>query len=93
MAILAPWEPSDALKFKAYDLSGIGGLVWQNGGKSAKTGIRPACLTLPPEDAPWLKLRVADRQGNLSQVFMVPLPPNAAPIPDNLPLEVDVEDF
>ena len=92
MAILAPWGPADVLKFRAYDLNGIGGLVWQNGGKAAKTGIRPARLTLPPDDAQWLKLRVADQPGNLSQVFMIPLPPNDAPIPENLPLEVDVEE-
>ena len=93
LSILAPWSPADVLKFRAYDLNGIAGLVWQNGGKSVKTGIRPACLTLPPDDAQWLKLRVSDQPGNLSQVFMVPMPPNAAPIPENLPLEVNVEDF
>ena len=93
MAILAPWNPADVLKFRAYDLNGVAGLVWQNGGKSTKTGIRPAALTLPPDDAQWLKLRVADRPGNLSQVFMIPLPPNAAPIPENLSPFVDVEDF
>jgi hypothetical protein len=92
MAILAPWGPSDVLKFRAYDLNGVGGIVWQNGGKSAKTGIRPARLTLPPDDAQWLKLRVADQPGNLSQVFLIPMPPNAAPISENLPLNVDVED-
>ena len=92
MAILAPWGPSDVLKIRAYDLNGIGGLVWQNGGKSDKTGIRPARLTLPPDDAQWLKLRVADRPGNLSQVLLFPMPPKAAPIPENLPLTVDVED-
>ncbi|MEI6210767.1 MAG: hypothetical protein WCR06_04005 [bacterium] len=93
MAILAPWGPSDVLKFKAYDLSGVAGLSWQNNGKSARTGIRPARLALPPDDAQWLKLRLSDRAGNFSPVFMLPVPPNALPIPPNLPLEVDVEDF
>jgi hypothetical protein len=69
----------------------VAGLAWQNGGKCASTGLRPARVALPPDDARWLKLRVADRAGNLSPVFMVPLPPPAAPIPETLPLEVDVE--
>jgi hypothetical protein len=90
-AILAPWGAADALRFQAYDLSGVAGLAWQNGGKCASTGLRPARVALPPDDARWLKLRVADRVGNLSPVFMVPLPPPAAPIPETLPLEVDVE--
>ena len=50
-------------------------------------------LALPADDAQWLKVRVADRPGNLTQVFMFPMPPNAAPVPENLPAEVDVEDF
>ena len=93
MAILAPWGPADVLKFNAYDINGIAGLVWQNGGHSAKTGLRPACLTLPPEDAQWLKVRVSDRPGNLTPVFMVPLPPHTVPMPDNLPPDVEEEDF
>ncbi len=93
MAILAPWGAADVLKFKAYDLNGIAGITWQSGGKSDQTGIRPARLALPPEDAAWLKLRIADRPGNLSPVYMIPLPPNAAPIPESLPLNVPVEDF
>ena len=93
MAILAPWGVADVLKFKAYDLNSIGGLVWQSGGKSTRTGIRPARLALPPEDAQWLKLRVSDGAGNLTPIFMVPMPPNAAPLPEDLPLEVDVEDL
>ena len=93
MAILAPWTPEDVLRFKAYDINGIAGLVWQNGGKSTFTGMRPACLTLPPDDAQWLKLRVADQPGNFSPVFMIPMPPNAAPPPENLPPTLPVEDF
>ena len=93
MAILAPWSAADVLKFRAYDLSGIAGAVWQNGGQSTRTGIRPACLHLPPDDAQWLKLRVSDRPGNLTPVFMVPLPPNTAPVPENMPPDVDVEDY
>lgn len=93
MAILAPWSPDDVLKFRAYDLNDIAGLVWQNGGKSGYTGIRPACLTLPPDDAQWLKLRVADQPGNFSPVFMIPMPPNVTPPPENLPPTQPVEDF
>lgn len=92
MAILASWGPADVLQLKAYDFNGIAGIFWQNGGKSAKTGIRPARLTLPLDDARWLKLRVSDRAGNSSPVFMLPMPPNAVSIPENLPWEVDVED-
>jgi hypothetical protein len=93
LAILAPWGTNDVLRLQSYDLNGVAGLVWQNGGKSAKTGLRPARLVLPPDDAQWLKVRVADRLGNLSHVFMIPTPPSAAPVPDNLPLEVDVENY
>lgn len=88
-AILAPWGANDVLKIQAYDLSGVAGLVWQNGGKSTQTNLRPARLTLPPDDAQWLKLRVADRHGNLTEAYLVPLPPPAAPIPEALPLEVN----
>ena len=93
LAILAPWGTNDVLRLQSYDLNGVAGLSWQNGGKSAKTGLRPARLVLPPDDAQWLKVRVADRLGNLSHVFMIPTPPSAAPVPDNLPLEVDVENY
>ena len=93
MAILAPWGPGDVLRFQAYDLNGVAGLRWQNGGKSAKTGIRPASVVLPADDAQWLKVRVADTPGNLSPVYMIPVPPRAAAAAGNQPLEVDVENF
>jgi len=87
-AILAPWGPNDTLKIQAYDLSGVAGLVWQNGGQSDQTTLRPARLTLPPDDAQWLKLRVADRHDNLTEAYLVPIPPAASAIPENLPAEV-----
>jgi hypothetical protein len=93
LSILAPWSAPDVLRFRAYDLNGANGLTWQGGGASARLGLRPARLTLPADDNRWLKVRVADRPGNLSKVFLYPMPPNAAPVPESFPAEVEVEDF
>lgn len=91
MAILAPWSGPDLFKLQAYDINGIAGLVWQNGGHSTLTGLRPARLSLPPQDPNWLRVRVSDKPGNLTPLFMLPMPPGGAPVAADLPVEVPVE--
>jgi hypothetical protein len=92
MAIVAPWKTNDVINCKAYDASGVAGITWQDHGSSTNTAIRPAVLTLPASHPPWLKLRVADRAGNLTPAYLFPLPPTTNPVPDNLPLTFPVED-
>jgi hypothetical protein len=89
-AVLAPWGADDVLKFRAYDMSGLRGLVWQGGGALTGLGIRPSRLKVPAEDALWLKVRIADRPGNLSDFFFIPIPPGS--VGNALPAEVPVED-
>ncbi len=74
-AIMAPYGEKDIVRFRAYDISGVEGLKW-SGGSSTKLSLRPS---LVPRDAGsvWLDVRVADRSGNLSQLYMIPVPPVA----------------
>jgi len=83
-AVLAPYGADDIVRFRAYDASGIAGLVWP-GGKSEHPAIRPSCVFQPP-NTPWLDIRVNDRVGNLSPIYLIPVPPVALPQP--LPAEV-----
>lgn len=89
-AIMAPWGADDVLKFRAYDLSGLRGLVWQGGGTSTALGVRPSCLKVPADDALWLKVRLADRPGNLTDFLFIPIPPGF--INHALPAEVPFND-
>jgi hypothetical protein len=89
-AILSPWGAEDVLKFRAYDLCGLRGLVWQGGGTSACMGARPSRLKLPADDAIWLKVRLADRPGNLSDFIFIPIPPGS--YRGTLPAEVPLDD-
>ena len=83
-AILAPWNSDHQIPIKAYDLSGIKGLVWK-GGESEGTGIRPANLALPATDLNWFRFRVGDRRGNLTDTWMIPIPPGSQKTKANLP--------
>jgi len=87
-AVLAPYADAHVVRFRAYDASGIAGLVWE-GGQSAQLGIRPSRVTRPA-GAVWLDVRVHDRAGNRTPIFMIPVPP--LPLPDSLPAEVAVEE-
>ena len=84
LAILAPWNSDHVLPVKAYDLSGIKGLLW-SGGESAATGIRPANLALPANDPHWFRFRIGDRSGNLTDTWMIPVPPGSEKTKPNLP--------
>jgi len=88
VALLAPYGEKDIVRFRAYDVSGIAGISW-SGGRSDRLAIRPAQAARPP-NAAWLDIRVADRSGNRSPVYMIPVPP--VPLPGNPPAEVAVED-
>jgi len=83
IAILAPWESDHLIPIRAYDLSSIKGLVWP-GGESAVTGIRPANLPLPAEDPNWFRFRISDRRGNLTDTWMIPVPPGSVNSKPNL---------
>jgi hypothetical protein len=92
-AVLAPWGADSLLKFRAYDFSGVAGLVWQGRGTSPSCGLRPARIQLPADDPLWLRVRVADRAGNQTSAFLFPVPPGGLAVPESLPAEVEVEDF
>lgn len=82
--ILAPWNSDHLLPVKAYDLSGIKGLVW-SGGESENTGLRPANLALPASDPNWFRFRISDRRGNLTDTWMIPIPPGSQKTKFTLP--------
>lgn len=84
-AVLAPYGDAHIVRFRAYDVSGIEGLSWE-GGRSAQLAIRPSRVNRPP-NAPWLDVRIGDRAGNRSPVYMIPVPP--VPLSDKLPAELD----
>jgi hypothetical protein len=84
IAILAPWNSDHLIPLKAYDLSGIKGLVWQ-GGESENTGLRPANLSLSANDPYWFRFRVSDRSGNRTDTWMIPIPPGTQKTKANLP--------
>jgi hypothetical protein len=84
LAILAPWTSDHLIPLKAYDLSSIKGLVWP-GGESELTGIRPANLALPAADPNWFRFRVSDRRGNLTDSWLIPIPPGSEKTKANLP--------
>ena len=86
-AVLAPYGETNVVRFRAYDVSGIEGLSWE-GGRSAHLAIRPSRVTRPPNTA-WLDVRVSDRAGNRSPIYMIPVPP--VPLSDKLPAEVEDE--
>ena len=73
-AILAPWNSDHLIPIKAYDLSSVKGLVW-SGGESENTGLRPANIALPSTDPNWFRFRISDRRGNLTDTWMIPIPP------------------
>jgi hypothetical protein len=75
-AILAPWHSDILLPLKPYDLSHIKGLIWA-GGETTHTGIRPANLALPKEDPFWFRFRIGDRQGNQTDTWLIPIPPDS----------------
>ncbi len=83
-AILAPWNSDHLIPVKAYDLSCIKGLVWP-GGESENTGIRPANIVLPANDPNWFRFRISDRRGNLTDTWMIPIPPGSQKTKANLP--------
>ena len=83
-SILAPWNSDHLIPIKAYDLSSIKGLQW-DGGESENTGIRPANLTLPAKDPYWFRFRISDRRGNLTDTWMLPVPPGTEKTKANLP--------
>ncbi len=82
--ILAPWDSDHLVPVKAYDLSSIKGLVW-SGGSSEQTGLRPANLELPASDPNWFRFRISDRRGNLTDTWMIPVPPGTQKTKANLP--------
>ena len=84
LAILAPWNSDDLIPVKAYDLSGIKGLIW-SGGETVCTAFRPANLSLPTKDPNWFRFRVSDRRGNLTDTWMIPIPPGSQKTKTNLP--------
>ncbi len=84
LAILAPWNSDHLIPIKAYDLSSIKSLVWQ-GGESENTGLRPANLALPANDPNWFRFRISDRRGNLTDTWMLPIPPGSSKTKANLP--------
>jgi len=84
LSILAPWNSDHLIPLKAYDLSSSrarGG----GGGGAEQTGIRPANLTLPPADPHWFLFRISDRRGNLTDTWMIPIPPGSEKTKANLP--------
>jgi hypothetical protein len=83
-AILAPWTSDHLIPLKAYDLNSIKGLVWQ-GGEAEQTGVRPANLTLPKTDPYWFRFRISDRRGNLTDTWMIPIPPGSENTKPTLP--------
>jgi hypothetical protein len=83
-AILAPWTSDHLIPVKAYDLSGIKGFVW-SGGETACTAFRPANLALPAKDPNWFHFRIGDRRGNLTDTWMIPIPPGTQKTKANLP--------
>jgi hypothetical protein len=83
-AILAPWTSDHLIPLKAYDLSSIKGLVW-SGGKSESTGLRPANIALPATDPYWFRFRISDRRGNLTDTWMIPVPPGTSKTKAGLP--------
>lgn len=84
VAILAPYGEKDIVRFRAYDVSGLAGLSW-SGGRSDRLAIRPSQVARPP-NAAWLDVRVSDRAGNHSPIYMIPVPPVA--LPGSPPAEV-----
>ena len=86
-AVLAPYGETNVVRFRAYDVSGIEGLSWE-GGRSAHLAFRPSRVTRPPNTV-WLDVRVSDRAGNRSPIYMIPVPP--VPLSDKLPAEVEDE--
>jgi len=84
VSILAPWNSDHLIPIKAYDLNSVTGLVWP-GGTSPLTGIRPANLDLPAGDPNWFRFRIGDRRGNLTDTWMIPIPPETKKTKANLP--------
>ncbi len=90
IAILSPWDSDHLIPIKAYDLSSVKGIVWP-GGESELTGLRPANLQLPAADPNWFRFRISDRRGNLTDTWMVPLPPGSNNSKPDLPAFEAVE--
>ncbi|MDD5705878.1 MAG: hypothetical protein PHR35_08130 [Kiritimatiellae bacterium] len=88
-AVMAPWTAADVVPFRAYDASGVAGIFWQGGGQTPLTVLRPARVTLPPEDNLWMKIFIRDRAGNAMPPVMLPIPPDSVKAPANLPLAED----
>ena len=76
LSILSPWHSALQIPIRAYDLSTVAGLQWK-GGRSQATGIRPANLQLPPDDPLWFRFRLQDGRGNLTDTWMIPVPPGS----------------
>ena len=85
LSILASWESTDVIPIHAYDLSGIKGLVGPKG-LYETTLIRPANLSNEiPDHSHWFPFRVSDQQGNLSDTWMIPIPPDSKKTEPALP--------
>ncbi|MDD4102577.1 MAG: hypothetical protein PHU80_08100, partial [Kiritimatiellae bacterium] len=84
LAILAPWDSDHLIPIRAYDLSSVKGLVW-GGGESELTGLRPANMQLPEADPNWFRFRISDRRDNLTDTWMIPVPPGCVNSKPNLP--------
>ena len=77
-SILAPWAPADILPVRAYDINGVKGLIWGADGFSPHTAIRPASLGLANDQGGGFAFRVSDGVGNLTETWVIPVPPTTA---------------
>ena len=84
LSVLSPWDSDQFIPLKPYDLNSIKGLIW-SGGETTNTGIRPANLQLPETDPNWFRFRVADRRGNLTDTWLLPIPPETKKTKPELP--------
>ncbi len=82
LTIFAAWRPDNVVALNAYDASGIGKVSWEYvaDGKVLKQGrqsslkLAPAKLGLPLKPDGWLKVHIADRAGNSTPPFYLPVP-------------------
>lgn len=84
VAIMSAWNSDHMMPFRPYDLNPISGLLW-DGGASAATGVRFANLAMPPHSQHFFHFYVADRVGNRTPMWTIPVPPDSQKTKPDLP--------
>lgn len=74
LGVMTHWDSDHEIPLKAYDTSGIKGMVWNNT-TTDTNHLRPANIVMPKDSPHWFNFRISDRSGNLTGTWLIPLPP------------------